>query len=191
MSVQITEIGTGNWAAYFSVSPAFLVTSTLECETVNGGFGGIKLTKKAVTTPYSKFAKCETHKAWEEHFDLNNWGIFLATDSGRPVGGAAVAPPTPTMIVSQGQPDTTTLFDLRVTASARRSGVGTALFRRAVEWARSQGCKFLVIETQDNNVPACRFYARQGCELLEIRRLAYRLTPLVAHENMLIWRLAL
>ena len=95
------------------------------------------------------------------------------------------------MIAPQGQPDTATLFDIRVAASARRSGVDTALFRRAVEWARASGCKFLVIETQDNNVPACRFYARNGCELLEIRRLAYRLTPAVALENMLIWRLAL
>jgi ribosomal protein S18 acetylase RimI-like enzyme len=191
MALQITEIGTENWSAYFAVSPAFLVESIFECETVSGGLGGIALKERAETRPYMKYDQSERHAEWGQHFDLRTWGIFLATDSGKTVGGAAVAPPSPRMVISQGQPDTAALFDIRVSVSARHGGVGSALLHHCVQWAKSRGFKFLVIETQENNVPACRFYAKNGCELLEIRRFAYRHCPQVAHETMLIWRLAL
>ena len=44
------------------------------------------------------------------------------------------------------------------------------------------------IETQNINVPACRFYARQGCRLSAIVSHAYAEFP---DEIQLIWRLAL
>ena len=191
MALQISEIGTGDWAAYFAVSPTFLVESVLECEVVNGGLGGITLREKVVSTPYAKYDQSERHTEWAKHFDLRTWGVFLATEDGQPVGGGAVAPPSPAMIVSNGRPDTAALFDVRVSAAVRNRGIGAAIFGRCVQWAKSRGFKFLAIETQDNNIPACRFYAKKGCELLEIRRFAYRDSPRVENETMLVWRLTL
>ncbi len=49
-------------------------------------------------------------------------------------------------------------------------------------------CAELKIETQNINVPACRFYARQGCRLSAIVSHAYAEFP---DEIQLIWRLAL
>jgi streptothricin acetyltransferase len=54
----------------------------------------------------------------------------------------------------------------------------------------------LAIETQSNNVPACRFYASQGCRLGAIHRFAYARFGddpgnLVARETMMIWYLEL
>jgi hypothetical protein len=49
----------------------------------------------------------------------------------------------------------------------------------------------LAIETQNTNLPACRFYSKRGCELAEIRMSAYRDCPEVAEEAMLIWHLPL
>ena len=51
--------------------------------------------------------------------------------------------------------------------------------------------KFLLIKTQNVNVPACRLYAKAGCELSEVRRFGYENCPEVAREAMLIWRLRL
>ena len=59
------------------------------------------------------------------------------------------------------------------------------------DWARKKGCRQLKIETQNVNVPACRFYARQGCELGAIHRYGYAGCPDVAHEAMLLWYLKL
>jgi GNAT superfamily N-acetyltransferase len=191
MTLQITEIGTENWAAYFEISPEFLVETVFECELVNGGLGGITLNERAVATPYPKYDRDEKPEDWAKRFDLRRWGVFLATNAGRPVGGAAVAPPSPGLVAAEHLPDTASLFDIRVSASARKQGVGTALLRRCAQWARERGFKFLAIETQNNNVPACRFYANSGGELLEIRRFGYRHCPEYAHETMLIWRLEL
>lgn len=51
-------------------------------------------------------------------------------------------------------------------------------------WAAARGCRQLKIETQNVNVPACRFYARQGCVLGAINRFAYREFP---DEVQLLW----
>ena len=47
------------------------------------------------------------------------------------------------------------------------------------------------VETQNVNVPACRFYQRMGCRLDEIRRFGYAGVPAVAEEVMLNWYLDL
>ncbi len=58
--------------------------------------------------------------------------------------------------------DLAVLWDLRVHPDHQRSGVGSALLDRAVEWSRAEGMTQLKIETQDTNVAACRFYAARG-----------------------------
>ena len=68
-------------------------------------------------------------------------------------------------------------MDLRVEAASRSTGIGTQLFRAAESWARAHHCRQLKIETQNVNVPACRFYARMGCTLGVIDRFAYAEFP--------------
>jgi len=70
-------------------------------------------------------------------------------------------------------------------------GLGSRLFERAAEWARGQGCRQMVIESQSNNVPGCRFYVARGCCLRSIDRYAYAHDPRRAHETQLIWCLDL
>ena len=77
------------------------------------------------------------------------------------------------------------LWDIRVSPHVRRAGVGTALFRRAEKWTSEHGCRALEMETQSVNVPACRFYERQGCFLRAASRGAY---PEFPDEVQLIWR---
>jgi ribosomal protein S18 acetylase RimI-like enzyme len=66
----------------------------------------------------------------------------------------------------------------------RGQGIGRALFGAAENWAKGRGCRQLKVETQNINVPACRFYASQGCILREANRLAY---PKLPDEIQLIW----
>jgi hypothetical protein len=62
--------------------------------------------------------------------------------------------------------------------------VGTVLFQAAERWAASRGARWLKVETQNINVPACRFYARQGCVLGGLHRFAYSSLP---DEVQLLW----
>ena len=70
----------------------------------------------------------------------------------------------------------------------RRRGVGSALFRAAEVLAAAKGCRQLKVETRTVNVPACRFYARQGCVPGVSNRCAYREPP---GEVQLLWYKAL
>jgi GNAT superfamily N-acetyltransferase len=80
--------------------------------------------------------------------------------------------------------DVALLWDLRVAPDVRGRGVGTALFRAAERWAQAKYCTVLEVETQDINVPACRFYARMGCRLGAIDAHAYVEFP---NEVQLLW----
>ena len=131
---------------------------------------------------------------WPRYFDMLNWGFLLA----RPDAGAAAGRwgchrlehGRSEHARRSGRPG-------RVVGYPRPTGTSRPGHRRvcfcacAPNWARQRGCTQLKIETQNVNVPACRFYASQGCELGVIHRYAYAGRPQVANETMLIWYLRL
>ena len=55
--------------------------------------------------------------------------------------------------------------NLAVDEKHRRKGVGRALMARAMEWAKERRLPGLMLETQNNNVAACRLYESCGFEL--------------------------
>ena len=67
--------------------------------------------------------------------------------------------------------------DLAVRRPCRGRGVGTALMDAAVAWAEEKGLDGLTLETQDNNLPACRFYLKYGFVLGGIDARVYHHTP--------------
>jgi len=54
------------------------------------------------------------------------------------------------------------LNNLVVGKRYRRQGIGGALLKAAIEWAREQGLRQLMLETQTKNYPAICFYQRHG-----------------------------
>jgi ribosomal protein S18 acetylase RimI-like enzyme len=72
-----------------------------------------------------------------------------------------------------GRQDLAVLWDIRVHPDYQGNGVGKQLFDYGVQWARARNCSQLKIETQQDNVKACKFYAGQGCPLGEINRYGY------------------
>jgi streptothricin acetyltransferase len=194
MPIRICEIAPDDLPRYAEVLIAFRVASILRVQVVDRGVGGLRLVEQAVT-PYTKDYDAHGHgwspMRWLERLDVSNWGFFLVLDEERPVGGATVAHDTPGVDMLEGRTDLAVLWDLRVAPERRGKGIGRRLFRHAAEWARGKGCNQLKIETQNINVAACRFYARQGCELRAIDRQSYAGCPEIAHETMLIWSLDL
>jgi GNAT superfamily N-acetyltransferase len=176
--------------AYAQVPIAFQVKSRLRVESVNGGLGGLVLMEEPVA-PYTKDYDAlhgEGPTRWDEQWDLSNWGLLGTFRDDHRIGGAAVAWNTPGVDMLCDRSDLAVLWDLRVHSDHRGQGVGGELFRAAAAWARERGCRELCVETQNINVPACRFYARQGCTLGAINRYAY---PELPDEVQLLWYLAL
>jgi streptothricin acetyltransferase len=79
------------------------------------------------------------------------------------------------------------LWNLRVDVAHRGRGLGRALFERGVAWAHERNLRSIVVETQTNNVPACRFYRRLGCRLVGIREEYYTNRDLETGEVALFW----
>jgi GNAT superfamily N-acetyltransferase len=178
MDIEISEEPMTNLAEYARVPIAFEVRSVLDL---------VSLGEWRLAVPWVK-----DHDAiegggrahWAGSFDLSNWGLIAARSGGRRVGGAVIAFNTPGITMLEGRSDLAVLWDIRVAEAVRGEGVGSALFRAVEAWAAARGCRRLKIETQNINVPACRFYQRMGCVLGEIRPLAY---PDFPDEVQLLW----
>jgi GNAT superfamily N-acetyltransferase len=84
----------------------------------------------------------------------------------------------------EGRDDLALLWDIRVAPEWRGQGVGSALLGAVERFALAARCTSLKVETQDINVPACRFYMRNGFELRAAIRAAY---PKFPEETMLLW----
>lgn len=173
--IEIIEESSSILSQYEKVPIAFRVETRFLVVPIDNGLGGLTFTEETVT-PYVKDYDAfenERPSSWSKQFDISRWGIFAAFENGQCVGGATVAWNTPEVKMLEGRKDLACLWDLRVHPDYRDKGIGRKLFSYAVNWAREKQCRRLKIETQNINVPACRFYARQGCELRGINRYAY------------------
>jgi GNAT superfamily N-acetyltransferase len=187
MTVTIRQEPPSALAAYARVPIAFEVRERLAVVAPDAGLGGLRLVIEPVPAPYLKDYDAEAGQhptAWPARFDVARWGILSAWVEGERVGGAVLAFDTPDVAMLEDRADLVVLWDLRVAPARRGRGVGAALFRAAEAWALAHGARWLKVETQNVNVPACRFYARQGCILGAVHRFAY---PTLPDEAQLLW----
>jgi GNAT superfamily N-acetyltransferase len=190
MALEIVEIPPERLEEYAQVPMNFEVRSIFAVEPLAGGLGGLRLVEVPVPNPYVKdYTTEESPVDWPAKFDVRTWGFFLARQGELIAGAAAVAFVTTGVFVFEARRDLAVLWDIRVRPACR--GAGIPLFRHAAAWSRQRGCTQMKVETQNVNVPACRFYQRMGCELGEIRRYGYAGVPAVSAEVMLNWYLDL
>lgn len=193
MSARVEEIKPASLPEYAGIPMRVEVRSVLEVR--EAGLGGMVLEESPCPTRIKDYDadSQETPRDWPARFDIRNWGLWLARhpDTQEAIGGAAVAWNTAGVDMLEGVRDLAVLWDLRVRSDCQGRGVGRAMFAAAAAFARSKGCALLKIETQNVNVPACRFYQAMGCHLGQIHRHAYRTTPRLASEVMLVWYLPL
>jgi GNAT superfamily N-acetyltransferase len=186
MSVEIVQEGLDRLAEHARIPIAFEVRSLLDLTVADGGLGGLVLSERALAAPYVKDYDSlgETPADWMRRFDSRKWALHSAWIDGRRAGGVVVAFDTKGIDMLERRTDLAAIWDLRVAPDLRGRGLGSRLFAAAEAWARARGCTQLKVETQNVNVPACRFYARRGCTLGGIHRFAY---PELPQEVQLLW----
>ena len=79
--------------------------------------------------------------------------------------------------------------DIVVDTGFRRAGVGGALLQHAVAWARARQLAGVMLETQNNNVAACRLYESCGFKLAGFDRCLYKGLHPDTDEIALYWYL--
>ena len=188
MPIEIFEQSPALLGSYGDIPISFTVDSQYQVEALDRGQGGWRLTEERARPPYVKDYDegGERPLRWLKRWDLANWAVLAAMRNGSRLGGAVVAWNTPGVDMLEGRDDLAVLWDLRVHPDHRREGVGSRLFQHAAAWARAKGCRQLKIETQNSNVRACKFYAKQGCYLGAVHPGAY---PEFPDEVQLLWYL--
>lgn len=119
---------------------------------------------------------------------MTDWLIAVAMEGDAVIGGAIVARGAPEYELVEGGHGSAALVDIRVNAGSRGCGIGRLLFAYVARSCREFGCRELLIETQDVNVSACRFYQAMGCSVHSITEQAYGPD---LDEARIIWRLEL
>lgn len=185
MTIDVEGVSDAALVAYGRIPIAFEVRAVFDVA-ADHAHNGFRLSERPVAKPYLKDydAIAEVPAQWPGRFDTARWGLMLARIDGQFVGGAAVAYDTPQLHMLEGRSDLAVLWDIRVHPERRRQGVGAALFRAAEAWALVRRCRQLKVETQNVNVPACRFYARYGLVLRAVNRGIY---PECPDEVQLLW----
>jgi ribosomal protein S18 acetylase RimI-like enzyme len=79
--------------------------------------------------------------------------------------------------------------DFAVDVEFRRHGIGRALMQKAVDWAKGRHLPGIMLETQDVNVPACRFYEKFGFTLRGFDTHLYKGLNPSTNEIALYWYL--
>lgn len=118
---------------------------------------------------------------YSEYIGSPDRAVYLAYADGRCVGQ---------IILRRDWNRYAFIEDICVARSSRGQGIGTALLQRAIEWARSIGLNGLALETQDNNVLACRFYAKCGFSIGGVNTMLYRnFSEPYCDETAIFWYL--
>jgi ribosomal protein S18 acetylase RimI-like enzyme len=79
------------------------------------------------------------------------------------------------------------VWNVAVDRAYRGQGLGRRLLEHVIAWGRRQGLRAIILETQTNNWPACRFYLRFGFELTGIDDHYYTNQDVDNKEVALFW----
>ena len=106
--------------------------------------------------------------------------IFFADVDGKPAGQIKLIPWWNKFAYIE---------ELAVNTAFRGKGFGRALMMKAIEWAKAQSFPGVCLETQTNNVPACKLYESCGFILSGFDFNTYKNFPESKDEIALYWYL--
>ncbi len=172
---------------YSTIPISFRVNTLFKLSVDESDSFSFTLEEQPVDVPYIKDYDAEEGGPPNielERFDLVNWVFYGAYDQSLLVGGFIMAYKTLEIHKLEERDDISCLWDIRIHPDYRGQGIGKELFKRLVSEAKARKCKFIKIETTNDNVNASRFYQKQGCKLGQINRYAYQAYP---DDVQLMW----
>jgi len=176
---------------YDKVTQNVEINSELRVRPVDGGLGGLVFEEVPVSPHIKDLAEHDRVMEFEKQFDISTWKFFLALDGEIPVGAATLAGKTPGLYMAGGREDVCVLWDIRVADKYKHQGIGQKLFDLCKTTGKKDGYNQMVIECQNNNIPAIHFYRKQGAVLGKVDRYAYYTEPECRDEVQLVWHLDL
>lgn len=136
----------------YTSTEKYAVTRT---EAESGDHITFDLQRVVLHSPYVKQWNYDEDAPLEHYTDCVTAGTSLGAFDGVQLVGLAIAE-------VQTWNKTLCIWELGVAEAHQRRGIGRDLIREAVKLAERNGLRALVIETQNTNVPAIRFYRGIG-----------------------------
>ena len=189
--IAVKEVDKSFLELYDKVSMNVDVRSEYKVKRIDNGLGGLVLEEIPVE-PYTKdLSIYERATDYEKEFDITNWRFYMAFDEEKPIGAMTVAGTTKGLNMLYGRNDACVLWDIRVADAYKHHGIGQKLLDIGVAGAKKDGYSQMIIECQNNNVPACNFYKKQGAMLSKIDMYAYYFEADIRNEVQFVWYLDL
>lgn len=166
------------------INPTFVSPTTLRVHKTGAGLQvGWRLEEEALAEPYDKGAAYDLDardvEEISERAEREDCLVLVAEAGGRLIGLCDLE-------ITEWN-NTGWLWNLLVDVGWRGQGLGRALFERGLAWARQRNLRAIFIETQTNNVPACRFYHHMGCHLVSVHDEYYTNDDIDAGEVAVLW----
>jgi ribosomal protein S18 acetylase RimI-like enzyme len=173
MDITIEEFGAHNRADLNRCDSSFTVDSKLVLQAENG----IPSYSIVSVPPYTKrYPRHEIELA--SYLAQIDKGIYFAYTAGQLAGE---------LILFKNWNGYAYIDDIVVDARFRRRGIGRALIQQAIDWAKERQLPGIMLETQNINVAACRFYQRCGFVLGGFDRYLYSGLNPETEETALYW----
>jgi len=175
MGITIKEINTNNVKDVNTCDGEFTIDSRLVLSTEDD-----EIRYKIVKLPQAKKRYREDDIDYNAYIDNPDKAAFLATDDDRVVGQ---------IILRKNWNNYAYVEDIVVDRKFRRQGIGDRLISQAEKWARERNMAGIMLETQNNNVRACKFYEKCGFQLGGFDKNLYRGIDKGTDEIALYWYL--
>ena len=159
--MKIVRINHQNLADINKANQPYEITGKIKPTFDNGNWS---YTEEIYEQPYMKEYPEDSYD-YAAYIDNSDKVIFFAYSNAECIGQ---------IILKRDWNKYAFIEDICVAKSARGQGVGTALIQKAIEWAKNSNLKGLALETQDNNLLACRFYAKCGFVIGAVNTMLYR-----------------
>lgn len=159
--MEIVELSIHNLADMNKANEAFEIIGKIKPSFINNEW---TFTEEIYLHPYTK-SYPNDDSDYSAYIDNPDKAIFLAYADEECIGQ---------IVLRKDWNRYAFIEDICVSKTSRGQGIGTALIQSAVLWAKKVGLCGLALETQDNNLLACRFYAKSGFAIGAVNTMMYK-----------------
>ena len=175
MKITIDEINTLNVSDVGKCDAEFTIDSKLVLQVVHG-----RISYSIQPLPVTKKRYAKDDIDYTAYIDASDKTVFFAYLEERLAGQ---------IILRKNWNQYAYIEGIAVDAMFRRRGIGRALIEQAVGWSHERNLAGIILETQDNNVGACKLYERCGFQLAGFDRYLYNGINPHSDEVALYWYL--
>ncbi|MCZ8519603.1 MULTISPECIES: GNAT family N-acetyltransferase [Paenibacillus] len=176
MDIVIRERSAADLSKGMDIRDCFIVDSILDVTYKDQCFGYTVREIPAYTKTYG--GEAMTDDEYSEYIDNPDGIIYLALLQDHVVGE---------IILKKNWNHYAIVEDIKVDESYRRYGIGRKLIDQAKYWAKAGGMPGLMLETQTNNVRACKFYESCGFAIGGMDLYLYKGAEPHHNETAIFW----